>query len=93
MHRITKSDLNNMVARLNHTAGTPTEPYTKGEDGNYHPNALCYHLDGAYGGWQLAQMCTEGSGTSHPIHMGYVSKKDCYYAIHTFIMGMEAGKE
>lgn len=88
--RITKSDLETGVARLNHLAGTPKEPYSKGEDGHYHPNALCYHLSGAYGGYQVQQICTQGTGVHTPITAGHVTKRECYDTLHAFINGMEA---
>jgi len=94
-YRISLKQLNAAIDHLNNIAGTPTEPYTKGEDGKYKPNANCYHLDGAYGGWQLAQMSGKDgcTGSGHPLNTGYVSKRDCFHSIHHFISGMLVAQE
>jgi hypothetical protein len=89
--RITRKDLDNVVSRLNHIAGTPQQPYIKNEEtGKYEPQANCYLLGGAYGGWRLEQMSsTQGcTGIRVPIPMGYESKRDCYNAIQAYISGI-----
>lgn len=86
--RITRKDLDNVVAHLNHIAGTPPEPYIKNEKtGKYEPQANCYLIGGAYGGWRLEQMSsTQGcTDTRVPIPMGYESKRVCYNAIRAYI--------
>ena len=47
MSRITMSDLDSVVARINRVAGTPSQPYAKQSDGKFAPQANCYHLSGA----------------------------------------------
>ena len=93
-YRISLKQLNAVIDYLNDVAGTPTEPYSKTKDGQYKPNAYCYHLSSAYGGWQLAQMSgTDGcSGISHPLNAGFVSKRRCFDSIHHFIKGMLVGQ-
>ena len=90
-YRISLKQLNAAIDHLNNIAGTPTKPYSKGKDGKYTPNANCYHLDGAYGGWQLAQM--SGKGSRHPLNTGYISKRECFDSIHHFIKGMLVEQE
>ena len=94
-YRTTKKELEAAVARLNEIAGTPLTAYSLGSDGKYHPNAGAYHLDGAYGGWQLAQLSKrEGcTGAGHPLNSGFVSKRECLDGIHHFIKGILVGKE
>ena len=94
-YKISLKQLNGAIDHLNNIASTPTEPYSKGKDGKYKPNANCYHLDGAYGGWQLAQMSSkEGcTGISHPLNTGYISKRECFDSIHHFISGMLVAQE
>lgn len=88
--RISKHDLDMMVNRLNITAGTPTEPWYRDESGKLKPNAFCYHLSGAYGGYQVQQMCKEGSGVTTPITGGHVTKRECYETLYAFIKGIES---
>ena len=90
-YRISLKQLNAAIDYLNDVAGTPTEPYSKTKDGQYKPNAYCYHLAGAYGGWQLAQM--SGKGSRHPLNGGYVSKRECFDSVHHFIKGMLVAQE
>ena len=89
-YRITRKDLDNVVRRLNTIAGTPQEPYIKDEAGKFKPQANCYLIGGAYGGWHLEQMSSiEGcTGIRTPISMGYVSKRECYNAIQAYISGI-----
>jgi len=86
----TEKDLEAVISRLNEIAGTPTEAYSLTEDGCAEPNANCYHLDSAYGGWQLAQMSSTpgGTGVSNPLGGGYGTKRECYTRIQCFISGM-----
>ena len=93
-YRISLTQLKEAIDYLNDIAGTPTEPYSRTKDGQWKPNAYCYHLGSAYGGWQLAQMSgTDGcSGISHPLNAGFVSKRRCFDSIHHFIKGMLVGQ-
>ena len=88
--RISKHDLDMMVDRLNIAAGTPRETWSRDENGKLKPNAFNYHLSGAYGGYQVQQICTEGSGTSNPITGGHVTKRECYDTLYAFIKGVES---
>ena len=90
MERITEKQLQGMVDRLNRLAGTPLTPYLR-VDGKSVPQAKCYHLDGAYGGVALHQMCDDGTGV-HDIFGGHMPKRELYYRIHAFISGLEAAK-
>ena len=86
--RITIKDLEGAVDRLNRVSGTPETPYTKTKDGKYKPNPGNFHLSGAYGGYQVMQMCESG-GASCPIGAGHVPKRECYETLHAFIKGVE----
>ena len=94
-YKISLKQLNAVIDRLNDIAGTPTENYSKGADGKYTPNANCYYLDGANGGWQLAQMSSTpgGTGVSNPLNTGYRSKREGFDSIHPFLSGMLVGQE
>lgn len=87
MARINMKQLEKVVWLLNDIAGTPQEQYTRGKDGKLTPNANCYHLSGAYGGWQLNQMC-QGGGTRNVLHAGHQSKRVTYDLIHAYMSAL-----
>jgi hypothetical protein len=82
--KITQKDLEAVLRRINLKAGfTGDKLYST-------PGA--YLLDGAYGGWKLAQYCNEHGG-QRDITCGFSPKKELYYQMHAFLNGMEAQKE
>jgi hypothetical protein len=88
MSRITKTDLHAIIARLNRPTGSPVEPYTKGDDGRFHPQLGCWHLDCAYGGFALHRMVNDGGAVSDPF--GYhMSARDLHDRIHAMLLGLE----
>lgn len=92
MNRITMKDLNAVVGRINQLQGTPNAPYAfNSNTGRHEPQARCYHLSGAYGGYALEQMCDTGTGV-RTIIGGYMPKRDLYERMHAFIRGLEAAK-
>ena len=84
----TMKELEGLVNRLNVLTGNSQKPWQT-INGRNVASVGTYVLDGAYGGWKLAQIVNEGGGERNPISMGYVSKKECYYAIHAYIRGIE----
>ena len=91
-NRITVEKLESRIRHINEVTGQPTESYECDEDGKLVSKAGNYHLDGAYGGWQIAQMC-EGGGTRNVLHSGYVSKRSLYDLLWAFLMGITAERE
>ncbi len=89
MSRITMKDLEGQVNRLNRITNSPMESYTKLPDGKFKANIGNYHLDGAYGGWKLGRICSEGGGVSDILSCGYVSKREIYQLIYSYIRGIE----
>ena len=89
MQRVTQKDLERLCKMINTSAGTPLEQYTKGNDGQFTPNAKCYHLDYAYGGVCLVQMCDEGSGI-HTIIAGFMPKRELYNRMTAYLDGLRA---
>ncbi len=65
---------------LNTKLGRPTEAYTL-RDGKFRANVGVYHLSGAYGGWNVHKMVSEGGGVSEPFGHGHVSKRQLYQRI------------
>ncbi len=91
MRRTTMRDLEGLVNRLNRITGNPETSYTKDASGKFTANIGNYHLDGAYGGWQLSRIQTLGGGITNPLHTGFVSKRELYQAIDNFIRGIDQG--
>ena len=87
MERITKTQLEAVVSRINTVAGTPQKPYEKVGD-KWEPQAKCYHLSGAYGGYALHQMVNDGGGV-RDIFGGHLPKRELYERMHAFIRGLE----
>jgi len=88
MQRITESQLQAVVDRLNRITGSPMAPYADGKAqiGNY-------HLSHAYGGVCLHRMHNEGGGVSCPIIGGHVPKRELYGLMQAYISGLTANQE
>jgi hypothetical protein len=89
MERITEKMLKGSIDYLNKITGQPATPYTKIGD-KFTANIGNYHLDCAYGGYQLAQIVTEGGGI-RTITSGFCPKRELYYQIRAYIEGIEEG--
>lgn len=88
MERITEKQLQSLIDHLNKITNSPATPYAKDETGKYTAQVGNYHLDCAYGGYNLARMCSAGGGISHPITSGYMTKRELYNLIHAYIRGI-----
>ena len=94
--RVSKADLERKIDLLNQITNNAPKPYADGYEvvngmRRLKANAGNYHLDGAYGGYQLHQMC-EGGGVRDVLYSGYTTKKDLYYLISAYIQGIETGR-
>ncbi len=86
--RITLSNLEAVVKRINRITGMPLESYTRTGD-RFVANIGNYHLSGAYGGYCLHQMDNESGGVRDILRCGYTSKRELYYRLHAFVSGLE----
>jgi hypothetical protein len=93
MTRISRSNLEAVVKRLNIMTGNSIDPYTKDKNGNFIANIGNYHLSGAYGGVSLHRMSTDGGGVSDVFRCGHVTKRDLYDRLHAYLNGIERGVE
>ena len=69
------------------------EPYTKTwevPNQKYTANIGNYHLSGAYGGYALHRMDTDGGGITDVLRVGHVSKRELYNSMQAFIRGIDA---
>jgi len=92
MQRVTKKDLEMVMARINKVTGNPETVYTR-KDGTYQANPGCYHLSWAYGGVCLEQMSNEGGGVRTILHTGYTTKSRLMEAMQAYLKGLEEGKK
>lgn len=86
MTRVTRKDLEAIVARINRMTDSPAEPYRK-EGDRYIANVGNYHLSGAYGGWALHQMGNESGGTRDVLQSGHVPARELQGLMFAYIAG------
>jgi hypothetical protein len=87
--RVTMAQLKLMVARINQQQNTPATPW-KWEGAKSVANIGCYYLDGAYGGWKLARIVSEG-GAATDVTYGFVPKRELLGAMSYFFNGLVSG--
>ena len=87
--QITKKALQGSIDYLNRISGNPSTPYM-GQGDDFTHNVGNYHLDGAYGGWQLVQISP--GGVCSGITQGHKPKRELYYLIRAYIDGFNAGR-
>lgn len=94
MSRITKAQLESLVDSINQATGSPMHAYSKhgggGKPIKYKANVGNYHLDSAYGGHKLVRMDNESGGIRDVLSTGFVSKRELYQAMQSFLRGLEA---
>ena len=93
MTRMTMKYLEARVEYLNKLTDNPLTPWSQNKAGKFRANIGNYHLDGAYGGWQLVQHMNEGGGVTVPLSTGHVSKRELAEKLDAFISGLELGKD
>ena len=93
MNTITKAELQATVDRNNRMTNSPIDMYNRTEDENgkgiYKANIGNYHLSGAYGGYSLHRMDTDGGGITDVLGCGHLAKRDLYDRMQSFIRGLE----
>lgn len=89
---VTEKELKSIIEYLNETTGNSKVEWVLQKDNTYRSNIGNYHLDCAYGGYNLAQFVNECGGINHPLGMGFYSKKELAAKIRSFISGIELGK-
>lgn len=82
--------LESRIAFLNKITNSPWKPYEWCSIAGKHKAQIGnYHLDGAYGGYKLARMCSEGGAITNVLNCGYESKKDLLKLIEAYQRGLE----
>lgn len=93
MDRITVKHLRGLCNTLNKITGNPLEAYGRDATGKFKANIGAHYIDGAYGGWELHQICTEGGGVNCPLSTGHCSARELYNAMHAYLRGLEDGRK
>lgn len=87
--RITNSDLQYLVDRLNDITDSPKTAWKK-VDGTITAQVGHYHIGMCYGGVRLDRMhCTSGS-VKNVFGMGYAPKRELHNRIAAYIAGIES---
>ena len=89
MQRITNKDLVDACKRINQIMGANPKPYTRDSEGKYRANIGTYYIDGAYGGFSLFKMVSEGGGVNDVFGYGHITKRELYERMQAFIRGFE----
>ena len=89
MQSITKKFLEAQIERLNRETNNPPAPYVR--DGEKFTAQIGnFHLSGAYGGYSLHRMETDGGGASDVFGSGHISKRDLSSRISAMLVGISA---
>ena len=88
---VKEADLIHLVEQINKKTGHSTEPYLK-VDEVHEAQVGTYCLDGDYSGHKLQQICGINGQVQYITH-GFVSRKELYALLETFLAGVEAGIE
>lgn len=87
--RITKKDLEARIKYLNRLTKSPETHMTIKESGERVINIGHYHLDCAYGGYELVQIVNNGGGVRAPLNTGHVTARELYNCLNAYIAGIE----
>jgi len=87
--RITERMLELQVDRLNELTGSPMAYF---DEATKKINIGHHTLSGAYGGWQLQRVTSDGGGVEALLSHGHIPKRELYNLITSYISGIEAGK-
>lgn len=85
--RITLSLIEAQITRLNELTNSPKEPWTRIENKSK-ANIGNYHLDSAYGGYELHRMINESGGIQDVLFTGHISKREISSVIDVYIRGV-----
>ena len=88
MQRITRKHLDALAERINAALGTPATQYTRRPDKTLAANIGHHFFDGAYSGWQLSKIESEGGGQSAPLGLGYYPAREALAKGEAFLRGI-----
>jgi hypothetical protein len=85
--RITRSFLDAKAATINSMTKSPAES-SRMVNGKYCANIGNYHISGAYGGYCLHRMATEGGGVSDVFSCGHVPARELAAIMSAYTAGL-----
>ena len=86
--KITKKDLEARIKYLNRLTNSPETYMTIKESGDRVINIGHYHIDCAYGGYELVRTVNNGGGVSTPLCTGHITARELYNCINAYIAGL-----
>jgi hypothetical protein len=87
MDRITQKDLEELCAEINRRHGFTGKVWNQDGD-RYRSTVGMFTLSGAYGGWKLERIESDGGGVSTVSHDGYGTKRQLYSFMLAYLDGM-----
>ena len=91
--RITIKNLRGLCDVLNRATGNPTQAYVADETGRFRAQVGCFIISQCYGGYQLAQISSEGGAELAPIGIGHKPARALWDEMHALLRGIEAGRK
>ena len=95
MERVTIADLEAVCRRINRTVnGTDETPvWTMDDTCRKSPvaNIGVFYLDGAYGGYALYRIMSEGGGVTDVLGTGHTTKRGLQARMFSFLEGIDYG--
>lgn len=97
MERITRKHLDSLAAILNRRMGFggaslwTRQRDTRAEDTSWRNVATVgmFYIDGAYGGWALEQIVSEGGGVRDVFRCGHVPARELYGLIRAYLTALD----
>jgi hypothetical protein len=93
MNRVTDKNLQAIVDRINRMTGSPADPWSTLDNGQYVSNIGSYCLDHGYGGVALHRIANTAGAVNDVLRIGHVSKRELQDALFAYIEGIYAGQE
>ena len=91
MSIITKGQLKWAIMEMNRATNSPVEPYTT-QNGKTVANVGNYHLEEAYGGYNVTRTIGQGDEIHHPFGDDFMPKRELLGRIRAFLAGIKAGR-
>lgn len=85
--RITRAFLDAKANTINSMTKSPLEP-SRMVDGKYCANVGNYHISGAYGGYCLHRMASEGGGVSDVFNCGHIPARELAGLMSAYTAGL-----
>lgn len=85
-NRITRKDLDALADQINDAIGASREVWTNGV-----ANIGTHYVQGAYGGYQLQEVVTDGGGIKS-VTYGYQPTRELYNQMRAYLHGIVAGR-